>query len=137
MKRLLTALAAVAMTLPAAMAVERPDSVPPGPYVWIPEHVIDFGSFRAREHQEAVLMMYNIGTDTLVIKDISADCGCTVPKYSRRPVAPGDSVAVTVRFNGEGRKVGRFRKVLRIRSNASNDLTSAYVVGEIVRRKGN
>lgn len=135
MNRLVTASIIALSCIPSIVASERPDSVPEGPYVWMDDNVLDFGSFRARDHQEGLLTIHNIGSDTLVIKDISADCGCTVPKFKRDPIAPGDSLAVTVKFNGEGRKSGRFRKVLRIRSNASNALTSAFVVGNIVKRK--
>lgn len=134
MNRFITAFILMLSGVLAVNADVRPDTIPDGPYVWIPDYVLDFGSFRARDHQEGKIVVHNIGNDTLVIKDISADCGCTVPKFRRDPVAPGDSVEVTVRFNGEGRKSGRFRKVLRIRSNAANSLTSAFVVGNIVKR---
>ena len=37
-----------------------------------------------------------------VILDVTSTCGCTKPLFTRRPVRPGDTTAVTVRFNPAG-----------------------------------
>ena len=75
----------------------------------------------------------NEGDANLVIVDASADCGCTVPEFSREPVKPGDEGEITVRFNGKGRPHGSFKKIVRVRSNALNSLAVAFVKGRIAR----
>ena len=76
----------------------------------------------------------NTGTEPLVIQYISSDCGCTVPRYSQQPIAPGDSTVVVVKFNAGSRDPGDFRKTLRIRSNADNSPMLLFVGGRIKRQ---
>ena len=44
----------------------------------------------------------NTGREPLVITKVLASCGCTVPTFSREPVAPGHRAEVAVRFTPKG-----------------------------------
>ncbi len=44
----------------------------------------------------------NIGREPLVITKVLASCGCTIPTFSREPVAPGHRAEVAVRFTPKG-----------------------------------
>ena len=37
-----------------------------------------------------------------MIVNAKSSCGCTVPEYTKDPVAPGDSGELLVKFNGSG-----------------------------------
>ncbi len=46
----------------------------------------------------------NTGNANLIISDVSSSCGCTVPKFTREPVAPGESGSIQVTFKSENKK---------------------------------
>lgn len=45
----------------------------------------------------------NKGKAPLLIKFIETTCGCTTPKWNRKPIPPGDSSVITVTFNPKDR----------------------------------
>lgn len=76
----------------------------------------DFGEIEARESVETVFKYTNTGDAPLVITNIKADCGCTVPKdWSKEPLAKGESGEFTVKYNGSGS--GKVTKHLTISAN--------------------
>ena len=52
----------------------------------------------------------NVGTAPLVINQVVASCGCTIPKYDKRPIAPGQKGTIDVIYNGKDRFPGKFKK---------------------------
>jgi len=87
--------------------------------VWLnPTH--DFGAFR--EEVGPVTCVFegvNTGDEPVVVIDARANCGCTRPAYNREPVAPGDTLRVSVAYDPSGRP-GRFRKQVKVTTNAGN-----------------
>ena len=105
----------------------------PGAVLRLEQDVIDPGAIEYESEATDSLKVYNDGTGPLVITSIFTDCGCTVPSYSRAPIAPGDSGTVAVRFISRGRAAGTFRKAVRIRSNAVPPNKVLFVTGRIKR----
>lgn len=60
----------------------------------------------------------NKGNEPLVIQKAQASCGCTVPSYSKEPVAPGATGSIDVAFHTQGKPAGAFTKTITITSNA-------------------
>ena len=73
----------------------------------------------------------NTGKAPLVINQAVASCGCTVPTFTEKPIAPGDSGVVKVTYNGQGRYPGRFKKVVTVMSNAKSRLVRLYIEGNM------
>lgn len=98
---------------------------------WLnPTH--SFGAFH--EEMGAVTCTFlgvNNGTDSLVVIDARANCGCTRPTYSRKPVAPGDTLRISVSYDPSGRP-GRFDKQVRVTTNASSTPTVLHVKGTVI-----
>ncbi len=58
---------------------------------------------------EYKVILQNTGTDTLMLEDVKAGCGCTTPKYrAGEKIAPGTSTYIMVGFNGDAH--GAFSK---------------------------
>ncbi len=72
------------------------------PKIVFEEKSIDFGSIKEGEHPEIVFKFYNAGTAPLVLKNVRPSCGCTVPKWPREPIMPGDSGQIVATFNSLG-----------------------------------
>lgn len=75
----------------------------------------------------------NVGSEPLVITSASSSCGCTTPEYSKKPVMPGKTGVVRVRYNTE--LVGSFRKTIVVKSNAANAPIKVLKVKGYVREK--
>ena len=59
----------------------------------------------------------NEGKSPLIISGASTSCGCTVPDFSREPIAPGKSGILKVTFSSEG-KWGHILKSIVVSTNA-------------------
>lgn len=77
--------------------------------------------------------IYNTGTKPLVLTRVTASCGCTQPKWDKRPIAPGDSSNVIVSYNPQGR-LGSFYKTVHIYSNGKEGAYLLGVKGEVVSK---
>jgi len=76
----------------------------------------DFGDINAGVKVEHTYKFTNSGTGDLVISDAKASCGCTVPDYTKEPVAPGGSGIVHVVFDSTG-KSGNVSKTVTLTLN--------------------
>lgn len=66
--------------------------------------VHDFGDILTSEGPKKCVFTYtNISNKPIVINNMVTSCGCTTPKWSRKPVGPGESAEITVTFlNDQG-----------------------------------
>lgn len=92
--------------------------------VWLnPTH--DFGAFREEMGPvTCVFKAVNVGNEPVTVIDARANCGCTRPAYPRTPVAPGDTLCVSVSYNPSGRP-GSFRKQVKVSANTN---PSSYIL---------
>ena len=87
---------------------------------------INVGTFPASSPvKKAVFTFTNVGNAPLVINEVIASCGCTIPKYDRRPIAPGQKGSIEITYNGQG----HFKKSITIKSNARTEMTRIYIEG--------
>ena len=71
----------------------------------------DFGTI---VQGESIVKMYrftNEGEVDLIISSANGSCGCTIPKWPKRPVKPGQSADIEVVFNSQGKKGKQIKKV--------------------------
>lgn len=93
-----------------------------------------FGSFKETEKVSCKFKFTNTGNGPLVIHQAIATCGCTVPKYPKEPIKPGESGEITVTYNGAGKFPGYFRKSITIRTNAKDELIRLYIEGDMIAK---
>lgn len=90
----------------------------------------NFGTFsEAQPVQKTTFTFTNVGQGPLVINQVVASCGCTVPKYDKRPIAPGQKGSIEVTYNGRGKFPGHFKKSITVRTNGKVEMTRLYVEG--------
>jgi hypothetical protein len=70
----------------------------------------------------------NVGDSDLVISAVKSSCGCTVPKYSIKSVAPNTYDTIIATYNTVGH-LGEIDKLVRVESNASNGGQDLYIKG--------
>ena len=96
----------------------------------------DFGTFsEAQPVKECTFTFTNVGTAPLVINQAVASCGCTVPAYTKEPVAPGKTGQIKVTYNGKGKFPGHFKKSITIRTNGKPEMTRLYIEGPMEEAK--
>lgn len=97
---------------------------------------MDLGKFpESNPVQKCTFTFTNTGNAPLIINQAIASCGCTVPEYTKEPVAPGKSGKINVTYNGKGKFPGFFKKTITIRTNGKTEMTRLYISGEMEEGK--
>lgn len=90
----------------------------------------NFGTFPEKDSKVSCVFKFkNVGNASLIIHQAIASCGCTVPKYTKEPIKPGESGSIEIHYNGKGRNPGYFKKSITVRTNAKNKVTRLYIEG--------
>jgi hypothetical protein len=85
---------------------------------WLDSTNTDLGKVKEGAIVEVSYRFKNSGTKTLVIEDVSAGCGCTVPEKPEKPFAPGEEGVIRAKFDSKGR-AGTNNKYVTVTSNTS------------------
>lgn len=90
----------------------------------------NLGSLKQNDTAECYFVFQNTGNEPLVLASVGTTCGCTVPQWSHKPVLPGKYGKVKVRYNTAQK--GAFRKVVSVKSNATNNNPSIlWIKGKV------
>lgn len=125
MKKYTRAAAALTAGICCAMAVAGPS------VKWL-RQTYDFGAFdESVGLNHARFAFVNDGDEPIVIVSARANCGCTTPKYSPEPVAPGDTAYLDVAYDASGRP-GRFMKKIYVNTSAKPERDVLTVCGTAI-----
>jgi hypothetical protein len=107
--------------------------VPTGPLTTISfeETTFDFGDVDEGEMVTHLYKFTNTGKEPLVIKDAKGSCGCTVPKWPKTPIPPGEKGEIQVEFNSKG-KPGKQTKRVTINANTDPAQTFLTISGNVI-----
>ena len=94
------------------------------------ETEFDFGLVDEGEKVSHTYNFKNDGNEPLILSNAKGSCGCTVPKWPKEPIAPGESGVITVEFNSKNKKGKRNQKVT-ITANTDPAQTFIYLKGEV------
>ena len=93
----------------------------------------DFGSLLWKVGGRTTFKVTNTGDENLTIQDVHPDCGCTVAAWTREPLRPGATGEIYVEYDAG--LLGRFRKLLAVKTNASDQPVWLTVSGDVVMEK--
>jgi len=79
----------------------------------------DFGTITADEDYKTTFLITNTGNNPLMIYEVKASCGCTVPTWNKNPIAPGASDKIDVTFHPKSEQVGAQNKTVSVITNSS------------------
>jgi hypothetical protein len=91
----------------------------------------DFGTITQGEKVAFTFRFKNSGKKDLIISAANGSCGCTVPDYPKKPIAPGEEARIDVTFDSEG-KSGKQQKTITIVANTYPNQKILYLTGEIL-----
>ena len=119
-------------TVNSAVQTAEPEVKPEGPLPAFnfSEESYDFGAIDEGEVIEHTFSFENTGEAPLIIQNASASCGCTVPSYSKEPVAPGETGEIAVRFNSKNKK-GAQSPTVTVTANTYPKVTKLRLKGSV------
>ncbi len=88
------------------------------PEISFEETEYDFGTIDQGTNVEHTFTFTNTGKAPLVITNATSSCGCTVPTWTKEPIAPGESGEMLVKFNGSGQN--QVTKTVNITANTES-----------------
>ena len=92
---------------------------------------IDYGQIDYDSDGTRVFKFKNVGEAPLVFTRISSSCGCTIPKKPEKPILPGESEKIQVKY--DTKRVGFIRKSITVTSNAASSPTTILKIkGQVV-----
>mgnify|MGYP001446677465 CR=1 FL=1 len=92
--------------------------------------VWDFGIIQQGDSPEFTFTFENTGNEPMIISNAKGSCGCTVPKWPKEPIAPGEYGEISVKFNSKNKK-GSQNKTVTITANTTPPTTKLRVTGQI------
>lgn len=92
----------------------------------------DFGKINEGEKVSYSFKFENTGKSDLLISNVIASCGCTVPSFPKKPIAPGETEFINVQFDSKGRS-GNFTKDITIYANTIPNSIQLIIKGNIIK----
>ena len=84
---------------------------------WLDSTYLDLGKQKEGKEIEITFRFKNTGNKNLVIRSVSAQCGCTIPEKPEKPFAPGEEGVIKAKYNGSGH--GETRKEVYVTDNTN------------------
>lgn len=110
-------------------AAENPANAAEAKITW-EEDAFDFGKVITGQKVQHRYKFKNSGESPLIISNAAASCGCTVPTWTREPIAPGDTGSIFVEFNSENR-MGPQEKTVTVTANTNPSTHLLKLTGRV------
>ncbi len=81
-----------------------------------PGYTLEFGDYFQGQKAERTVTLKNVGTDTLRITDVKAQCGCTAVLLADKVLGPSQEGKLNITFNTAGQQ-GKVTKQVFVSSN--------------------
>ena len=100
---------------------------------WIDPQVRDMGKVNEGQEVEITWKFKNSGTEQLVIRNVSASCGCTIPETPKEPIAPGAEGVIKAKFASNNRP-GMNHKQVTVHANTDPAQTVLSFNVEVIKK---
>jgi hypothetical protein len=89
---------------------------------WLDSTTLELGTVKEGPEVEVAYRFKNTGDKNLVIQNVSASCGCTIPETPKEPFAPGQEGTIRAKFTSKGH-YGRNDKTITVTANTTGNTT--------------
>ncbi|OUR92705.1 hypothetical protein A9Q87_06620 [Flavobacteriales bacterium 34_180_T64] len=93
--------------------------------------IIDYGSINKNDNGLRTFKFTNRGTAPIIIADVKTTCGCTIPKFSKKAILPGETGEIEIKY--DTKRVGVFSKTITVLSNADETSKKLKIKGTIIK----
>ena len=120
---------------PNHVTTGQPDTEAVTSIDWLDSTNLNMGKINEGQMLEITYRFKNSGSKPLVISNVTASCGCTIPEKPKEPYAPGQEGVIKATFNSSG-KVGMNSKQVTVQSNTNPTTTILTFNVEVVKLPG-
>lgn len=92
--------------------------------------VIDYGTIEKGADGVRVFKFTNTGDAPLIVSNVKSSCGCTVPKKPEKPILPGETGEIQVKYDTN--RVMPIRKTITVTSNADTPTVALKIKGTVI-----
>jgi len=92
----------------------------------------DFGEILLGKPMTAEFTFTNTGDTPVNISKVRSSCGCTVTKYTKEPVLPGETGFVKATYNAA--KLGNFTKSVTVSFTNSKFMDQLWIRGKVIKK---
>ena len=104
--------------------------------IYFPKVKHDFGKIEEFGGEVKINFEFsNRGVDPLVISDVEASCGCTIPTWTTDSIMPGKRGFIQVAYDPTNRP-GAFNKTVTVTSNGKQAVTVLTIEGMVLPKPG-
>ncbi len=89
----------------------------------------DYGTIEQGSDGDCEFKFTNKGKSPILLTNVAASCGCTVPEWPKEPILPGKSSSIKVKYNTNNQ--GNFHKSITVNSNAINNTVILQIKGNV------
>ncbi len=93
-------------------------------------NIIDYGTIEKGADGVRIFEFTNTGNAPLIISNAKSTCGCTVPKWPKAPIMPGENGEIAVKY--DTKRVNPIRKTITVFSNADTPTVALKIKGLII-----
>jgi len=92
--------------------------------------VWDYGTIYKNGDGKSYFAFTNNGKEPLILSNVKSSCGCTVPKWPRNPILPGQNDTIYVKYATN--RLGVINKSITVYSNAKNSPVVLRIKGKVI-----
>lgn len=90
----------------------------------------NFGTIQQDSKNTKIFTFTNTGSEPLIIEAAKGSCGCTVPKFPKEPIKPGETGEIEVVYS-PGKQQGSQTKTITITANTTPVLTTLNISANV------
>lgn len=132
MKKTILFLVAITFSVLGSFAQE-PVSTSTQDSIVFEKMVHDYGTIEQGGDGNCEFKFTNKGKLPLVLSNVKASCGCTVPEWPKEPILPGKNGSIKVKYNTAN--IGSFGKTITVSSNAINSSVILTIKGIVTAKQ--
>lgn len=92
---------------------------------------VDYGTIQQNADGKRTFKFKNVGKSPIIISKAKGSCGCTVPTVPKKPIMPGETAEIGVKYATN--RVGAFSKSITLYSNASEKTKTIRIKGKVLK----
>ena len=101
------------------------------PEIEFDKTVHDYGTVPYQGDGKCEFKFTNTGKEPLILTNVRSSCGCTVPKWPREPILPGQSDVIKVEYKTN--RIGKINKTITVQSNAKTSSLVLRIQGQVLK----
>jgi len=131
MKKSLVIMVMVFLASLSIQAQEKPAT--PQDSIVFENTIHDYGTINQSSDGTCEFKFTNKGKSPILLSNVHASCGCTVPEWPKEPILPGKTNSIKVKYNTAN--VGSFGKTITVSSNAVNSSVILTIKGNVIAKQ--